>query len=89
MSSGPQWSAEALPENLKRLRGDDSIKRTARRIGISPSYLYDLESGDAFPSRKVLNKIFKGTGWTPNDLFIVLEEDFNEQRRHYRDHLGA
>lgn len=60
-----------LGTNLRaaRLHQGRSIRALARRSGISPSYISELESGKKFPSDETLSALLDALGMRPSDVF--------------------
>lgn len=53
---------EIIGELVKELRGNQTQKEFAKKIGISRSYLSDLESSRKSPSLATLSKLAKACG---------------------------
>lgn len=55
---------ECIPEIVRVLRGDKTLKQLAELTGLSLSYLSDIERGRTEPSIKTLDTIFTASGVT-------------------------
>lgn len=64
-----QW----IPEAVKAVRGDSTLKDFAEKAGVSLSYLSDIENGRTIPTIETLDRIFMAGGAT---LLIGFERDY-------------
>lgn len=61
---------KTLGERIRELREqkDISLRELAKRLGVSPAFLSDIELGRRFPSAEVLAKIAKELGESVEEL---------------------
>lgn len=72
----PLWR-DALGDVLRRLRHErgERLSDTARRAGVSPQYLSEVERGLKEPSSEMIAAIAGALGVTLIDLTITVAED--------------
>lgn len=51
-----------IPQAVRAVRGDETLKDFAEKCGISLSYLSDIENGRTIPTIETLDKIFIAGG---------------------------
>ena len=69
MHEGQDWDGEeGLGPMLKRLRGDLSLRDVNRIVGISSSYLSQIERGEKVPGPNLVQKLATAYGIDPHDL---------------------
>lgn len=81
-----QW----IPEAVRAIRADATLKDFAEKCGISLSYLSDIENGRTIPTIETLDKIFIAGGavltlgwqreYTPPDYLHIKRSDVEELR---------
>jgi transcriptional regulator with XRE-family HTH domain len=61
---------KTLGERIRELREqkDTSLRELAKKLGVSPAFLSDIELGRRYPSDEVLAKIAKGLATTVESL---------------------
>lgn len=68
MSNTPH---ETLGERLRRARGDMKLRELARRLGLAPSYLSDIENDRRIPSEQVLGELATELGVDFEELMAL------------------
>ncbi|WP_454199439.1 helix-turn-helix domain-containing protein [Nocardia sp. Marseille-Q1738] len=78
----PLWR-EALGEQLRTLRQDrrETLVETAKRAGISPQYLSEVERGRKEPSSEMIAALAGSLGTTLGELIGQVADDLRAQRR--------
>lgn len=51
------YSDASFSISFKHLTGNETIRRSAKKIGISPAFVYNLKTGKAQPSIELIEKI--------------------------------
>lgn len=64
-----------LSELIKEIRGDDSLRKLARELGVSAVAVCSWENCDSVPAFDSLDAIAKKRGWTIYELLSYLREE--------------
>jgi transcriptional regulator with XRE-family HTH domain len=77
----PLWR-EVLGQRLRELRTDrdETLAETARRAGISPQYLSEVERGRKEPSSEMIAALAGALGTTLADLTTQITHDLRRSR---------
>ena len=77
----PLWR-HVLGEQLRRLRllAGRTLGETARRAGVSPQYLSEMERGIKEPSSEMIAAVAGALGVTLLDLTVAVARELNSQR---------
>jgi DNA-binding XRE family transcriptional regulator len=77
----PLWR-EVLGQRLRELRTDrdETLAQTARRAGISPQYLSEIERGRKEPSSEMIAALAGALGTTLADLTTLITHDLRRSR---------
>lgn len=77
----PLWR-HALGERLRRLRRErgETLQETARRAGLSPQYLSEIERGIKEPSSEMIAAVTGALGVTLLDLTAAIAHDLAAPR---------
>ncbi len=82
MPPEPLWR-EVLGEQLRTLRQDrsETLVETARRAGISPQYLSEVERGRKEPSSEMIAALAGSLGTTLGEITGQVADELRAQRR--------
>ena len=82
--------AAVFRKEMKRLRKEAGFttKQFSEYIGVSQSYLINIESGNRKPSPQLAERIAEAFGITVNDMYISQDERVRAERERYGKELA-